>query len=306
MSRIESDHSKRKDSQGEAHRDAPAPMGSNADAAASAAHIAELVRRTAEREAAPSPSTVARPDVMAQHLPTPAPAPTPAVTQHLPTPAPTVKQGFTPPPAPPAARPTRFTMPAPSRRTLIAAGAVVALLIGGGVALSQTFGSDAGPTSPTLANTAPAGYAVQVTDVITDCAEHARGRTKDSFETQNCVKATRLLATGQVGGRPVLFVASRIEMASAEEAASIKQVLDGSATGNLNDLLREDKTFAGAPDEMPSSGYASVQSGKLVTVAEAGFIDDGESSNKDAALRSAASQVAAMVSAGPAASVKSQ
>ena len=86
-------------------------------------------------------------------------------------------------------------------------------------------------------------------------------------------------------------------MASAEAAASVKQVLDGSGTGNLNDLLREGKTFPGAPDKMPASGYASVQTGTVVTVAEAGFVDGGRSSNTDAALRAAAAQVAAMVSA---------
>ena len=86
-------------------------------------------------------------------------------------------------------------------------------------------------------------------------------------------------------------------MASPEAAATVKQVLDGSGTGNLNDLLREGKTFPGAPDKMPISGYASVQTGPVVTVAEAGFIDGGRSSNTDAALRAAAAQVAALVGA---------
>jgi hypothetical protein len=129
--------------------------------------------------------------------------------------------------------------------------------------------------------------------VITDCVAHSRGRSKTSFEAENCVKATRSLATGQVGGRPVLYVVARIEMATAEAAASVKQVLDGNGTGNLNDLLRERKAYPGAPVEMPISGYASVQNGKVVTVAEAGFVDDGRSSNTDPALRSAAAEVAA-------------
>jgi len=177
-------------------------------------------------------------------------------------------------------------------------GAALVVLIGGGLAISQVLGSETGPPpAAAVATTAPAGYAVKVTDVVTDCAAHARGRTKTSFQAQNCVKATRLLASGRVGGRSVLFVVARIEMASAEAAASVKQVLDGSGTGNLNDLLREGKTFAGAPDRMPSSGYASVQTGKVVTVAEAGFADGGRSSSTDPALRSVASEVAGMVSA---------
>ena len=85
--------------------------------------------------------------------------------------------------------------------------------------------------------------------------------------------------------------------ASAEAAASVKQVLDGDGTGNLTDLLREGRTFPGAPRQMPTSGYVSVQTAKLVTVAEAGFTDGGRSSSTDAALRAAAAQVAALVSA---------
>jgi hypothetical protein len=159
-------------------------------------------------------------------------------------------------------------------------------------------GSDAGPPpSTTLGSAAPAGYAVKVTEVTTDCAGHARGRTKASFGTQPCVKATRSLATGQVSGRPALFVVSRIQMASAEAAATVKQVLDGNGTGNLNDLLREGRTFPGAPDKMPPSGYASVQTGNVVTVAEAGFVDGGRSSSTDAVLRAAAAQVASFVGA---------
>lgn len=174
---------------------------------------------------------------------------------------------------------------------------MIALLLTGGVVLSHSFGSDAKKSVSTAQSAEPAGYAVRLSDVVTDCAAHARGRVKASFETLHCVKAARLLATGQISGRPALFVVSRIQMASAEAAASIKQVLDGSGTGNLNDLLREGKTFPGAPGKMPGSGYTSVQTGTVVTVVEAGFTDGGPSSSTNAALRASAAQVAAMVDA---------
>jgi hypothetical protein len=86
-------------------------------------------------------------------------------------------------------------------------------------------------------------------------------------------------------------------MATAETAASLKQVVDGEGTGNLDDLLREGKSFPGAPDKMPASGYTSVQTGKVITVAEAGYVDGGKSSGADPALRAAAAQVAALVNA---------
>jgi len=279
MSLFERDTIKHMDSPGDAQRDASAPSGSNPNAEDSAAHIAELVRRTAERHARPGPSSVARP------------------TMTVAQPPPMLAQPVAQPVAQPDTPPARPAVRQPSRRTLIGAGAVAAVLIGGGLALSLPFGSDAGPTSPSLRNPAPAGYAVKVTDVITDCSSHAHGRTKTSFKTENCVKATRSLATGRVSGRPTLFVVARIQMKSAEAAASVKQVLDGNETGNLNDLLRDGKTYPGAPDKMPASGYASVQTGTVVSVAEAGFVDEGPSASTDAALRAAAAQVAALVSA---------
>jgi cell pole-organizing protein PopZ len=273
MSRYERDHTQQIDPPVDGQRDAPEPSHPNSDAEDSAAHIAELVRRTAERHAAPSPSCIARPDVMVEQQP---PVPTPSVAR-------------------PVAKPARPAMPRPSRLMLVTAGGVVAVLIGVGVALSHPFATVAGPSASVLRSPTPAGYAVKVTDEITDCTQHAHGRTKHSFGTQNCMKATRSLATGQVSGRPALFVISHIQMASAEAAASVKQVLDSSGTGNLNDLLREGRSFPGAPSKMPDSGYASVQTGQVVSVAEAGFVDSGRSSSTDASLRAAAAQVASLV-----------
>lgn len=260
----------------------PGPPGSIAEAEDAAARIAELVRRTAERDARPGPSSVPRSFPTAAQPHPPAQPVAPQVT-----------------PAP--HRPARLAARLRSRRVLVAAGAIAVVLVAGSSALTNRFGSGAVPTAtvstPRTQRSVPAGYAVKVTDVTTDCARHSHGRTRTSFEAQNCVKATRSLATGRVGGRPVLLVISRIQMPSAEAAATIKQVLDGSGTGNLDDLLREGRTFPGAPDRMPSSGYTSVQSGAVVTVAEAGFTDGGHSSNSDPALRAAAAQVAALVSA---------
>jgi hypothetical protein len=304
MSLFERDISKHTDSPGDARGDAPAPRGSNAEAEDSASHIADLVRRTTERQARPGPSSVARPVVTVVRQPPISQRMTQPDITGPDTPRPDAPRPDAPRPditGPDAPR-TRLAMRQPSRRMLVAAGAVAVVLIGGGLALSHPSGSGTAltagkaPTAPAVSS-APAGYSVKVTDVITDCASHARGLTKTSFGRQNCVKATRSLATGRVGDRPALFVISRIQMASAEAAATVKQVLDGSGTGNLNDLLREGKGFPRAPDKMPSSGYTSVQSGKVVTVAEAGFVDDGRSSSTDPALRAAAAQVAALVNA---------
>ena len=309
MSRFERDQNQPNDSSVDPAREASAPGAPISEADESAAHIAELVRRTTEAKGKPAPSYVARPDVtMAQAPPTP--------TRQIPRPdvVPIAAPDASPISPPddvtsrPAMRapsrlmtwlpsrvmawsPSRLMAWPPSRRTLAVTGVLVVLLIGGGVALSHPSGSAATPPASAVQAVAPAGYVVKVTDAITDCAGHSRGKTQVSFKAENCLKATRLLATGEVGGRPVLFVVSRIQMATGAAAASVKQVLDGNGTGNLNDLLRDGMTYPGAPAKMPISGYASLQTGAVVTVAEAGFVD-GRSSNTDPALRAAAAAVA--------------
>ena len=284
MSRFERDQHQPIDSPVDPARDAPLPMEPSSEADESAAHIAALVRRTTERHGTPGPSHVVHPNV--------------TVAQPSPTPTRQIAPADAPQTASPDEEPSRPAMWQPSRRILVTAGILVLVMIGGGVALSHPFGSSDGkPPAAAVGTSAPAGYLVKVTDVITDCASHSRGQAQVSFKAENCLKATRSLATGEVGGRPVLFVVSRIEMATGEAAASVKQVLDGNGTGNLNDLLRDGKTYPGAPLAMPISGYASLQSDKVVTVAEAGFVDDGRSSNTDPALRFAAAEVAAMIPA---------
>jgi hypothetical protein len=212
-------------------------------------------------------------------------------TQHFALPAEQPEtQHFAQPATPQPGRATRR----PSPVVLVAAGAIAIALIVGGFALSHSGGFNAIP-SPS-ASAATAVYSVQVTDVIRDCASHSHGRTKTSFQSENCVMATRFLATGKVSGRPTVYVVSKIQMASADAAASVKQVLDATGTGNLNDLLREGRTFASAPSTMPDSGYASIQTGATVVVAEAGFVR-GPSSNTNPALRAAAARVAALVTA---------
>ena len=264
MPPIDRDTSKQTDSPHDTPRDSSAASSSNSDADDSAAHIAELVRRTTERHNRPSPSPTARADVTSPQPPMPAAPITPLVAQP-------VTQQFAMPVEQPVSQPARPAMHRPSLPVLVAVGVVTVALIVGGFVLSRPANSHSNSTLPTAGSSAPAAYAVKVTDVITDCASHSHGRTQSSFRAENCVKATRFLATGQVSGRPTVFVVSRIQMASPDAAASVKQVLDATDTGNLNDLLREGRTFPGAPNTMPDSGYASVQTGMIVVVAEAGF-----------------------------------
>jgi hypothetical protein len=333
MHPIDRDTSKQTDSPEDTPRDSSSASSSNTDADDSAAHIAELVRRTTERHNRGGPSSTARADVTSPQPPIPAAPITPQVAQPVtqqfaqpveqpvtqqfaqpveqpvtqqfaqpveqPVEQPVTQQFAQPVEQPveqPVSQPARPAMHRPSLPVLVAVGVVAVGLIVGGFVLSRPASSHSNSTLPTVGSSAPAAYAVKVTDVITDCASHSHGQTKSSFRAENCVKATRFLATGQVSGRPTVFVVSRIQMASPDAAASVKQVLDATDTGNLNDLLREGRTFPGAPNTMPDSGYASVQTGMIVVVAEAGFVH-GPSSNTNPALRTAAARVATLVTA---------
>ncbi len=300
MPPFENDPSKHPGSPADPQYDGSAASGASSEAEGAAAHIAELVRRTSarrtsERQTGPGPASVAPTEATIADVRPPEPVPPVAEPATRTAPRTAAAQA--------APRPARQALGQPSTRVLVAGSAIAALLVAGGLALSGTGGSDAAPPpapttgSPARAASAPAGYTVRVTDVITDCARHSRSKTRTSFRQQNCVKATRILGSGSVSGRPVLFVVARIQMPSGEAATSVKKVLDGTGTGNLNDLLREGRTFRGAPGSMPRSGYASVRSGAVVVVAEAGFSDGGTSSSDDPALRTAAAKVAALVTA---------
>jgi hypothetical protein len=316
MSPFDRDTSNRLDSPGGTPRDPSGAQGSSSDAEDSAAHIAELVRRTAERDARPGPSSVAPtsrtvaqppmtfPPVAQSPAPQVAQSPGPPVTRRS---GPEVSRSSAPPLRQRVAhlvseRTSHWALPEvrqPPVWALVAGGAVAVVLIASGFALSQPETPAVTPAAaPTVGATAAPAYDVKASDVITDCASHSRLRTRTSFQDHNCVKATRTLATGLVGGRKTLFVVSRIEMGSADEATSIKRVLDASGTGNLNDLLREGKFFAGGPRTMPRSGYASVLRDDVVVVSEAGFIDGGSSSSANPALRTAAMQMASRQLAG--------
>jgi hypothetical protein len=287
------------------------------DAEDAALVIANLVARSAKGLASLSPSSAASPDATAA-TPVPSagpitkrfehpvpPAADQAVTQRLelnggphvePTVALRLEQSLPPRGAEPDPPRSAHVMRQPSLKVLVAGGAVALLLIAGVFALSHPATSQGkAPAAAIQAASTPAVYTVKVSNVITDCASHSYGLTQRSFANQNCVKATRFLASGHVRGRRVLYVVSKIQMATPDAAASIKEVLDANGTGNLNNLLMEGKTFAGAPATMPNSGYASIQTGAVVVVAEAGFDDGGSSSNTNPALRAAAAQVAALV-----------
>jgi hypothetical protein len=270
------------------------------DADEAAARIAELVRRSTqgERSAGRGPTSTEIPPHGGTTSPTqalPGVAPREGRSSPLEAAPPTVADPVDRGPD----RPSGRRHPLADGRVLVGVGAVVALLVAG-LALAAPDEPPVAKPTQTVSPAVPGGYAVKVHDTLSDCRRHSRGQVQRAFADTPCDSVQRLLATGTVRGRPVLYVVSRITMPEAADAAKVKVVIDGHGTGNVNDLLREGDTFPGAPHRMPSSGYASLQDGAVLVVAEAGFIDGGASSSTDPALRAAAAAVASHVADGTA------
>jgi hypothetical protein len=168
---------------------------------------------------------------------------------------------------------------------------------------SQPAGATNGPSSPqgapatvtptptpTLA--VPAGYTVKANDAQSDCAAHAFGQVQTFFRQTPCTQVIRQLDATTLQGRPVILSLSNVTMPTPAAAASFKQLVDSDGTGNVNDLLREGVTYAGAPASYPDDNeYASAINGTTVRVVLAAFAD-GRPEGDPGALDSAAQKLA--------------
>lgn len=106
------------------------------------------------------------------------------------------------------------------------------------------------------------------------CAERSYGRVRDFFATTDCQALIRTLYTGKAddGGQVVISVLA-VTMRTAEEATRLRELVDTSNTGNVNDLLKEGAKVPGGPDRLTSAGYASKQDGRVVVIVETDFAD---------------------------------
>jgi hypothetical protein len=135
----------------------------------------------------------------------------------------------------------------------------------------------------------PDGWVQQAVDSQTDCGAHAYGQVQGFFATTPCISVQRVLATTNQGGRPVVIATYLVVFRTADQAAQFNTLVAADGTGNINDLLREGKTFAGAPGRLPVASFASRQVTNHVRVAEAAFIE-GKSDGNDSTLKAIAAQ----------------
>jgi hypothetical protein len=189
------------------------------------------------------------------------------------------------------------------RGLLVALGAlalvVLAVVVGLGVAGRDRDGStDPGTAgAASSAPEAPAGpqpgdtaelegrtYTARVVDRVDSCRDHAYGRVAEFLAATDCTGLSRALWTTETDGRAVVVSVSRVQMPDTAAARRLQALADTTGTGNVNDLLREGKGYAGGPAELAGAEYASAVSGPVVTIVESSWAQpgDGDAATVDA------------------------
>ena len=189
---------------------------------------------------------------------------------------------------------------AAGRRTGLLLGVAllaVALLAGVGWLLlggrDGSTGEAAAAASPAPAST-PAGlqvgvvqtvagqdYTVQAVDSAGTCVGHAYGAVAEFFAGTDCTGLSRALYSTDVGGEDVVVSVVRAQMADATAARDLRALADQNGSGNVSDLLREGVRYAGSPAKLSGAEYASALSGPTVTIVEAAWVADAQSSSAE-------------------------
>ena len=148
----------------------------------------------------------------------------------------------------------------------------------------------ANPTAPASSGPVlPDGWVREASDRQTNCAAHAYGQVQSFFTRTPCVSVTRLLASTNQGGRPVVVASNVVTFSTSGQAQRYLALVNADGTGNIADLLREGARYAGGPDQLPDAAFASRLDGNRVLVAEAGYVT-GISSASDPTLRTIAAE----------------
>jgi hypothetical protein len=108
----------------------------------------------------------------------------------------------------------------------------------------------------------------RATDDASDCVAHSYGQVQDFFRRHPCSALVRAqLELQDRRGDVVLVPIAWVEMPTADEAGALKTLLDGSGTGNITELSREQGRYRSV--RYTGSAYASRLDGRIVVNAQA-------------------------------------
>ncbi|WP_168200747.1 hypothetical protein [Allokutzneria sp. NRRL B-24872] len=115
-------------------------------------------------------------------------------------------------------------------------------------------------------------YEEHVTVADKDCAAHAYDDTQQFLRKTPCERMLRLLfATKAKDGSPVVVSLALVTMSNVNDATALETLTKSDKTGNVNDLIRENRNVPGGPAQFKDAGYASAVEGTTVLIAESDF-----------------------------------
>lgn len=154
--------------------------------------------------------------------------------------------------------------------------AVAAFLVALGLAFLVGRAATGGGGEPDPAATRTVDgitFTRQVATTDTSCEGHAYGQAAAFLRERGCLHLDRSLWSGNAEGREVVVAVATVQMPDTTTAGAFRSLVDSNGTGNISDLLREQRGYPGAPEQLTGQGYASAQLGDRVAVAEADGID---------------------------------
>ncbi|PVZ14437.1 hypothetical protein [Actinomycetospora cinnamomea] len=162
--------------------------------------------------------------------------------------------------------------------------AIAAFLLALGLAFlvgrAATGGGEPTPDPSATRTVDGVTFTRQVATSDVSCDGHAYGQAAAFLRERGCLHLDRSLWSGVAEGEEVVVAVATVRMADTTTASAFRSLVDSNGTGNISDLLREQRGYPGAPRALSGQGYASAQLGDRVVVAEADGIDpdftDGE------------------------------
>ncbi|WP_433787255.1 hypothetical protein ACQPX6_10585 [Actinomycetospora sp. CA-101289] len=151
---------------------------------------------------------------------------------------------------------------------------LVALALAILVGRAATGGGEPDPDPSATRTVDGVTFTRQVVTYDASCEGHAYGQAQAFLRERGCLHLDRSLWSGVADGQEVVVAIATVQMPDTTTAGAFRSVVDSNGTGNISDLLREQRGYPGAPPALSGQGYASAQLGDRVMVAEADGIDE--------------------------------
>jgi hypothetical protein len=114
-----------------------------------------------------------------------------------------------------------------------------------------------------------------------NCVEHSYRQVQTFFKGKNCTALIRELYTTTASGKKVYTSVSVVEMATPQDAATLKDLTEKEGTGNVSDLVRENKVKVSGLTNLSSGGFAAKVQDAHVVIVESDFEGGGKPTDEE-------------------------